>query len=218
MHDTSPQQLNPWFSIWTNPRDTIQQIVDEDPTDMVLLLAILPTLIQWFSYVIISMFNAMPLAIVPLGISLVVGLISSIAFFYLNGAVTRWTGTWFDGEASAVNIRAAIAWSMVPAISILSFMLLGLALFGLIGLTGYQAAGRMDALFSSAQTVLAIIFVATVLWSIIIYLKMLSQVQGFSIWKALGNMLVSGLILGFLAAVVFFALFMVLFGLIGFSM
>ena len=218
MHDTSPQHLNPWFSIWTNPRNTIKQIVDEDPTNMVLLLAISPTLIQWFGFVVISILNGMPLAIVPLAINLVVGLISSIAFFYLNGAVTRWTGTWFDGEASSVNIRAAMAWSTVPAIFIFSFMLLGVALFSLLGLIGYETAGVIDNVLEFIETVLAIIFVATVLWSIIIYLDMLSQVQGFSMWKALGNMLVSTLILGFLAAVVLFALVMVLFGIIGFKM
>jgi hypothetical protein len=218
MHDTSPQHLNPWFSIWTNPRNTIQQIVNEDPKHMVLLLAISPTLIQWFGFVIISMLNGMPLAIVPLAINLVVGLISSIAFLYLNSAVTRWTGTWFGGEGSAVNIRAAMAWSTVPAIFIFSFMLLGVALFGLLGLTGYETAGVIKNLLDFIKTVLAVLLVATVLWSIIIYLDMLSHVQGFSMWKALGNMLVSGLILGLLTAVVLFALVMVLFGIIGFKM
>jgi hypothetical protein len=160
----------------------------------------------------------MPLAIVPLAINLVVGLISSIVFFYLNGAVTRWTGTWFGGEGSAVNIRAAMAWSTVPAIFIFSFMLLGVALFGLLGLTGYETAGVIKNLLDFIKTVLAVLLVATVLWSIIIYLDMLSHVQGFSMWKALGNMLVSGLILGLLTAVVLFALVMVLFGIIGFKM
>ena len=33
-------QLNPWFSMWNRPRDTIQKIVDsDDPENMVLLLA-----------------------------------------------------------------------------------------------------------------------------------------------------------------------------------
>jgi succinate dehydrogenase/fumarate reductase cytochrome b subunit len=56
------------------------------------------------------------------------------------------------------------------------------------------------------------------LWGIIIYLKMLSQVQGFSTWKALRNMLMSGLILAVLATAVYLALVRGLYGIIGFKM
>ena len=218
MHDTSPQHLNPWFSIWTQPRDTIQQIVDEDPTNMVLLLAILPILIQWFGFVSISMLNGVSLSIVPISINLVVGLIFSIVFLYLNGAVTRWTGKGLGGQASSVNIRAAIAWSMVPGIWILSFVLLSIALISLLDLAGFRSAGGMDSLSHFVLIGYAVIVIVAMLWGIIIYLKMLSQVQGFSTWKALRNMLVSGLILAVLATAVYFALVMVLFGIIGFKM
>lgn len=218
MHDTSPDHLNPWFSIWTQPRDTIQQIVDEDPKHMVLLLAILPTLIQWFCFVGISILNGMPLAIVPLAINLVVGLIFSIVFLYINGAVTRWTGKGLGGQASSVNIRAAMAWSMVPGIWILSFVFLSIDLLSLLDLAGFQLEGWIDIISYFVPIGYAVIGIAAVLWSIIIYLKMLSQVQGFSIWKALRNMLMSGLILAVLATAVYFALVMVLFGIIGFKM
>ena len=36
---TTTAELNPWVSIWTQPRATIQQIVDSDPEQSVLILA-----------------------------------------------------------------------------------------------------------------------------------------------------------------------------------
>ena len=37
---TNSDQLTPWFSMWTKPRDTIRQIIDsDDPEKMVLHLA-----------------------------------------------------------------------------------------------------------------------------------------------------------------------------------
>ena len=37
--ETSQVTLNPWFSMWTRPRATIQQIVTSDPFHLVLLLS-----------------------------------------------------------------------------------------------------------------------------------------------------------------------------------
>ena len=218
MHDTSAQHLNPWFSIWMQPRDTIQQIVDEDPKHMVLLLAILPALIKVFITFKINMLHGGRPSFLPLFVSIVAGLITSIIGLYIYGALTRWTGTWFDGEASAVNIRAAIAWSMVPTIFSLSLLLLGIALFGEITLTGDQTAGRTDNTLPLVQIIFLVLRVATAIWSFVIYLKMLSQVQGFSIWKALGNALVSGLILVAFILAIMLLPFMVIFGLTGFKM
>ena len=38
MESKNRQTLNPWVSIWTKPRATIQQIVDTDPKHLVLVL------------------------------------------------------------------------------------------------------------------------------------------------------------------------------------
>jgi hypothetical protein len=194
MYDTSPDYLNPWFSIWTQPRNTIQQVVDEDPQRMVLLLVILPTLMQSCTTFIINILHGRQLTILPFFIIGVICSIASIIILYFHSAVTRWTGKWFDGQASSENIRAAIAWSMVPAIFMFSLALLGVALFGLISLSGNQPAGWATNMPSWGETVFMVLQGAAVIWSFALYVGMLSQVQGFSIYKALGNALVSALI------------------------
>jgi hypothetical protein len=194
MHDTSPDHLNPWFSIWTQPRNTIQQVVDEDPQRMVLLLIILPTLLQSCTAFIINILRGSSFSLFSLFVMVVIYSIFSIIVLYFNSAVTRWTGTWFGGQASSENIRAAIAWSMVPAIFMFALMLLGVALFGLISLSGNQTAGGATNMPSWGETVFLAFQVVAVIWSFALYVGMLSQVQGFSTWKALGNALVSSLI------------------------
>nr|MBP9871117.1 hypothetical protein [Nitrosomonas sp.] len=39
MENTTQQMLNPWLSIWTRPRATIQQIVDVNPQRYIWVLA-----------------------------------------------------------------------------------------------------------------------------------------------------------------------------------
>jgi hypothetical protein len=47
----------------------------------------------------------------------------------IGGAILRWTGSWFGGQASSEEVRAAIAWSSVPRIWALLLLIPELALF-----------------------------------------------------------------------------------------
>jgi len=179
--------LNPWFSMWTRPRATIAQIVARDPTHLVLLLAA----ISGFSETLdrASMRSAGDTVGVPMifVLAATAGAVGGIVTLYVGSWLLRWTGSWIGGRASPVHIRAAVAWSGVPAVWALLLWIPELALFGSELFT--TATPRIDGSVGLLLLFLAFSAIEIVIgaWTLVVALKALGQVQGFSAWKALAN-------------------------------
>jgi len=199
-------KLNPWFSMWIRPRATIQQIVDTDPAYLVPVLAGL----MGFSRGLFraSAKNLGDQLAWPWIILIVAGFgpIGGIIGLYFLGGLIRWTGRWMGGKAAYVEVRAAIAWSCVPSIWALILWIPMLAIFGQELFTSYML--RIDDDFSLAFILFGFgVFLLTAwIWSLVIFLKSLGQVQGFSAWRALGNTTLSGLVMG-VPLIIFFSFF-----------
>lgn len=194
MEDTHQQKLNPWFSIWTKPRVTIQQIVETDPRRLVLLLAALggfSTMLDRASMRNLGDKLQWPVLVL---LAAIVGPIAGIVTLYIGGALLRWTGSWIGGQASAQHIRAAMAWSSLPEIWGLLLWIPALAVFGQELFTSkmprVEANPLLDILLLGFATVSLVIGV----WQFVIFLKCLGQVQGFSAWKALGNSIMAAMV------------------------
>ena len=185
---TTTPELNPWVSIWTQPRATIQQIVDSDPERLVLVLAgiggfgsVLDTvreqglgdLIPWFPDIVL--------------ICALIGPLVGIVGLYVLSFLLHWTGKWLGGRASTKLIRAAGAWGQVPAIWGILLWVPLIALFG-------QDLFRSDSFGLELNPLVGVGFsfgligMVLIAWSTVVSLHCLGQVQGFSAWKALGNM------------------------------
>ncbi len=185
--------LTPWTSIWTRPRETIREIVFSNPTRSVLLL----TALAGFSTAldnasIASMGDRLDLVMI-FGIVAIVGPIGGIIGLYIGAALLRWMGMWIGGAASSMDIRAAMAWSNVP---IIWALLLWIPKFFLFGRELFTSdTPKIDASERLIYSFLGfgVIEVLVSIWALIIFLKCLGEVQGFSAWKALGNTLLAGL-------------------------
>lgn len=191
-----PAQPNPWFTIWTRPRATIQSIVSRDPTYLVIPLAALSgvshTLDRASTKNLGDSFGLPAL----FAFSIVMGIISGIVGLYLFGFLLRVTGKWLGGQGSPVNIRAAIAWSSVPIVWALLLWVPELLVFGkdLFTTIAPSIADRPMVYlgFVSLELVAAI-------WGGVVLCKTLGQVQGFSAWRALGSLALA--VLMFTAAI-----------------
>lgn len=185
------QPLNPWVSIWTRPRVTIQQIVTTDPERSVLLLAGVAGISEALSRA--SMRGLGDRIDVPiiLVISILVGPIGGIISLYIGAAFVRWTGAWIGGVATSQHVRAAMAWSGVPMVCSLALWIPQLALFGEELFT--TETPRLDENPSLLVSLVGfgLIELTLAIWAIVLFLKALGQVQGFSAWKALGNVLLA---------------------------
>lgn len=188
-------KLNPWFSMWTQPRSTIRQIVNSDPERFVIGLAMISGVLRGLERARSrSLGDDLPLLAV-LGAALVGGALTGIFLFHIYGFLIRWTGRWFGGSASAPEVRAAIAWPNVITAWLLLLWVPQLALFGRELFT--TDTPTMDANPSMAQlrSVFLLLEVFLWIWIAVAFLKCLSEVQRYSTWKALANAFVAGLVI-----------------------
>jgi len=195
MSNINDEKSNPWTSIWFKPRKTIQQIVDTNPEQMVLMLAGLSGISQVLSRA--SMRNAgdtVGLSTI-LSLAIILGPIGGIISLYISSALLKWTGKWIGGRATVVKIRAANAWASLPSVVALIFWFPQLAVFGReIFMSSTPTLDATPAL-AFVLLICGVSFMILGVWQIIIGLNCLAQVQEFSVWKALGNIILAFLVI-----------------------
>ena len=203
MDDNKDSTLNPWISIWTKPKLTIAQIVKSDPEKMVPLLAMLAGITQVLSRASSrSSGDQIELAYILL-LAGIMGPISGVISLFLVSALISWTGKWIGGAAPQVNIRAAYAWSGIPSICMLVLWLPELILFGQELFTSETLHLDANAFLSYVYMGFGVVEIVLFVWGFILFLACLSQVQGYSVWKALLNVLfIFLLFLAFIAGIV----------------
>jgi len=176
MKNEEQEKRNPWLSIWTEPRATIQQVVDGDPKLMVLILAPLAGIAD-----ALTRSNELAYSGVENFLGLVVdGGIGGYLFVFLGAYLLRWTGGWLGGTASLSSIRAASVWSSIPKITSAVLLIMLWVVFS-------QFSGPVEGM----EVAFGLMILTLGIWSFVLSCKCLGQVQGFSAWKGLANMMLS---------------------------
>jgi hypothetical protein len=178
---------NPWATVWTRPRATIRRIVETDVHYQVRFIAILSGAIVWLErrWAQPATSGGYPLIVVA---AVVVGAIAGIVELYLNGMLLKWSGSALGGIATYAEVRAAIAWSRVPVIVA---MAIGIASILLSDEGPPSALGDEVSSSGSGVAVLQGLFA---IWGFIVMLKCLGEVHRFSAWRALGSILLIGVV------------------------
>lgn len=193
-------QENPWKSMWVRPRETIRMIIAENPKRSLWILS--------FIYGLTSLFNgfqSFPLAIrfgmMPILIfSIILAPFWGYAFFSIWSYVIVWVGRFLKGQANFESARAAYAWSSVPLIGNIPLWLLLILFYSDFFFFGAQEKMLMP----GAVALLFLILLGKLvfaIWSIVLYLQSLSEVQQFSIMRAIGNVVLASLIMVIGAAI-----------------
>lgn len=194
MNAEAQRTLNPWLAIWTRPRATIRQQVASDPEAWVLALVALAGVGQLLGDASSRSYGDHVDLPTLLVLALLAGPLLGILGAYLGGWLLRWSGRLLGGRARPVEIRAAIAWSSVPYVAAMGLWIPELLLYGEELFT--EATPRLDAEPGLQALLLAFVVVEIVaaLWAFVAFLKCLGEVQGFSAWRALLNVLLPGLL------------------------
>ncbi|TBX23888.1 hypothetical protein TK45_06440 [Bowmanella sp. JS7-9] len=129
-----------------------------------------------------------------IAIAAISGPIGGIIGLYLGGALLRWVGNWMGGTGSSETIRAAIAWSSVPVIWAGLLWIPAIAMFGDVLFTSDTSSLDGNLGLAVALIVYGLIEIVIGVWAIVVFLKCLGQVQGFSAWMALANSIVAMLV------------------------
>lgn len=211
--DNQPSTLNPWRSMWTQPRATMQQIVDSDPDRHVLLLAAIAGMSHSLDNASMNHTGDTLALPVIFMIAILLGPIGGIIGLYVGAALLGWTGKWIGGKADFRLVRSSMAWSNVILVWTL---LLWIPLLGLFGKEIFMSEmPTLEGLPTLGWVLVAVSVVELVLvvWMIVVFLKCLGQVQGFSAWLALGNVILAFIafivIALFVGGGIFFAIMMV---------
>jgi hypothetical protein len=196
--DTERKALtsSPWLTIWYSPRKTIRSIVESNPNQQLIILAALigiSFLLEQLSTRNIG--DTQPLFIIFI-IAAIAGPLLGIIFVYILGALLHWTGSWFGGQASATETRAAYAWSWVPNLWILVLWIPKLALFGMELFTSTTPRIESNPVLALILLAFSLIELVVGIWVIIIFILCLSEVHRFSIWKAIATFVLSLVIIG----------------------
>ncbi|MBS0629985.1 MAG: YIP1 family protein [Verrucomicrobia bacterium] len=191
--------INPWTRIWTNPRETIRKIVDFNPKFRFIVLSFLHGLpILFYMAQDLSLgdtYSSAGIILVSVILATLIGMLS----ITIGSALFLWTGKWIGGQGTYYPIRAASSWSNVPNIVvILGWLALIFYFKNQVFLAGFQKAeftGNALALYA----VVILVQLAMSIWSLVILVKGLAEVQGFSAWKGLLNVLIPFVMLMILA-------------------
>lgn len=177
---------NPWFLMWKKPRTTIRSIIQVNPRYGVIYLAAAVVLQNMFYfaniYSLASRFGFFTVLFAMLLLSPILGM----AWLYFSGWVYFFTGRWLGGVASALHLRAVIAWANVPSIlSVAMWLVLLMA--------------RSETIFVIPVTGPSLFFVNLIItilgaWSLVLLFQSLREIQGFSLGRSLANILLAGAI------------------------
>jgi hypothetical protein len=174
--------INPLLGLWFRPRRAIHHIISTYPGQSVILIAAALGAAQ-------AMMNALQRpqpgmsesAVLKIGV--IAGIVVGIIMIYIGGALFRWVGSWFGGEADSLDVRTALAWGQIPY-----FIPFFIWLYFFYGTRyGWPAADFFHIAFLPASVVFSI-------WQTVILSRMFGEVHGFSSWRGFFTLLIGGLL------------------------
>ncbi len=190
--------VNPWTHIWIKPRETISNITKFDPKYRFVILSFLyglPMLLHMAQNLSTGeTFTTVGIVIAALVLATFVGMLG----LTIASGLTYWTGKWIGGKASYYPVRAAVSWSNVP--NIVAIIIWAILIYNfkdklfLGEFDEMKFAGEEQMLLTGALFVQSVIAI----WSFIILVKGLGEVQGFSAWKGVLNVLIPFFMIGIL--------------------
>jgi hypothetical protein len=187
--------LNPWFSIWTKPRDTMKEVFQSSPKGVFLLflagafVQVLDRAAQRHSG---DSMNSLTGLIMTCIISTLIG---AATYYYLVPVMLRWVGSLVGGKGTTERVRYSVAYSYIPiAYSLIIVWLPSLLLFGIENFTTNTPVVDSSTTLTLLFFLFGIIDLVIGIWAIIIFLKCLGEAHQFSAWKALLTTILSILI------------------------
>jgi hypothetical protein len=175
--------MNPWLSIWNQPKSTLRAIVHHNPSYGVFYLSAFYALQSFFFYLnwwSVGLENEFfHLLLTALLLSPFIGII----WIYYIGMIFYFTGRLLKGTAPAAHLRTVIAWSKIPhAINLLIWFIL---IFTDSETVFIQDGGGPSSIFVNAIAFLL------ALWSVVLLVQGLSEIQQFSTHRSIANVVIA---------------------------
>ncbi len=183
-----------FLKIWTSPREVFKFVNDNHYDKYMHILLFLAGISRAFERATVKdLGDKMPLWGL-LGFCIVFGGLLGWISYYLYAALLSWTGKWLDGKGDRTSILRILSYAKTPALVGLLFLI---PQIGIYGIELFKAEGDI----TSAGLVSNIFFYGSMflefvlgIWSLVLCVIAVSEVQKFSIGKSILNLLLPVLI------------------------
>jgi hypothetical protein len=187
--------MNPWLSIWLQPRQTIREHVDNVSYGKIFLFTALLgftfSLDHAQSQLLGDKYELAPILIS----SVITGIVFGFLFWYAISRLSLWMGHLFNGHGTWEEVRGATLWASIPFIAKLGLWLIQLLLFGHENFTEVAPVIESSLLLVILFNLFLLLQILLVIWYVFVFSKAIAEVHGFSAWKGLGVSLISYFIL-----------------------
>ena len=189
--------------IWTSPRPVFKYINENSYDKFMYALLVLAGITSVFDRASSkNMGDNMPLVAVIM-VCIIAGSIFGWISYYIYAALMSWTGKWLNGKGNTGSLLRMFSYAMIPSIFSLILLIPRIAVFG-------NAIFQSDTdIFGNGITAI-IIFVFTLLieiilgiWSLVLLVIGISEVQKLSIGKSILNLVMPAFII--IVPIAFFA-------------
>ena len=188
--EVAPVMARPWRTIWFSPRRTMRELLASEVRPgwtLVVGLAALHGALATLGGLAAKGELSFTMAAMPT----IIGVLQVVFGMLIGPFLLAFSGGWFGGQADPEEIRQSLAWSYAPfavtAVCWIPVMLAG---------GGPVAPGQVDA--PSASMLLkalllfavTLVYVAALLWTFVLQVITLAEVQHFSVPRSLGSIVV----------------------------
>jgi len=195
--------------IWTSPRKIFKRINDENYSKYVVILLALSGISRTFDQASAKNLGDDISIRGILGICIIAGGFIGWITYYIFAALISWTGKWLKGEGNTKSILNIIAYALIPSIIALVFLIPQISIYG-------NEMFKSDGDIISAGLIFNILVYQSLffefafgIWTIVLLVIGISEVQKLSIGKSIINILLPGFL--FMILILFIILYMTLF-------
>lgn len=178
--------LNPWRTIWFSPRRTIRRIVDAEVRPSWVPVIALAALHQAILSLEIDPAEG-TLSLARSAVPVTVSVLQLIFGVLVGPFLLAFVGGWLGGEADPAEIRQSAAWSHLPlAVSTACWI-------PIVAVYGWNTLGQNfapDAAHQWLILVVGLLMFAAMVWTIVLQIVTLAEVQRFSIVRALASIII----------------------------
>lgn len=184
-----------FIKIWTSPREVFKYINDNKYDKFVHILLVLAGIAKSFDKASENdMGDNLPLLAVIAFCVFLGGLFGWISYF-IYAALLRWTGKWLNGKGDTESLLRMISHAMIPSICVLVLLIPQILLFG-NGIFKSELDAYGGEIFLTIVLYSSIILEMILgIWTLVIFVIGLSEIQKLSIGKSILNMILPVLII-----------------------
>lgn len=188
-------EMNPWLSIWVKPRKTLRAILAKSPNYRLGSLSFiygvhyLFYVAQFFGLAVLAPAYLIVIAAFVLAIPV------AYCIFSLSSFIILLFGKLLGGKGCFTSIRCTLAWCAVPNVINIFLWLVLVSFFGNeIFMQGFSATVPTHHLLLLQVCVL--LQLGVFIWALVILINGLAEVQGYSVWMGLLNLILGSIVMG----------------------